>query len=156
MGLYNFSPEFVPFILDGTKVQTIRQTRKHPDKPGNFMHLYTGLRTKASRLLLRARCAHVGWIDVHPDGIYLDGLWLTADACNKIAWHDGFRSGRRAGAFARMRLFIESKGIQDEEGVLRGKIYFWDWPGLIKDARNCAPSVQPGKRKSRQRKEIGR
>ena len=46
MGLYNFRERFAPFILSGKKTHTIRAVRIHPDKPGNILYLYTGLRTK--------------------------------------------------------------------------------------------------------------
>jgi uncharacterized protein YqfB (UPF0267 family) len=43
MGLYNFQPRFVPFILSGEKTRTIRSVRKNPDKPGDMLYLYRGL-----------------------------------------------------------------------------------------------------------------
>ena len=48
MGLYNFKPQFVPFILNGTKAHTIRAIRKDGlvDEPGDTMFLYTGLRQR--------------------------------------------------------------------------------------------------------------
>jgi len=46
VGLYNFRERFAPFILSGKKTHTIRAVRIHPDKPGNILYLYTGLRTK--------------------------------------------------------------------------------------------------------------
>lgn len=51
MGLYNFQERFVAAILAREKRHTIRGLRAHPDEPGDTMHLYTGLRTKKSRLL---------------------------------------------------------------------------------------------------------
>lgn len=53
MGLYNFQKQFVPHILSGSKQHTIRAERRHQDKPGDTMHLYTGLRQKGARLLMR-------------------------------------------------------------------------------------------------------
>lgn len=52
MGLYNFQSRFVPFIIAGKKTHTIRAIRVHPDKPGNTLYLYTGLRTKKAKLLM--------------------------------------------------------------------------------------------------------
>lgn len=68
MGLYNFQPRFVPRIEIGlihpddprAKTHTIRAPRKggREDKPGNKMHLYTGLRQKgAYRIEARAKDA---------------------------------------------------------------------------------------------------
>lgn len=56
MGLYNFQERFSAAILAGEKRHTIRAIRANPDEPGDTMHLYTGLRTKNSRLLGRASC----------------------------------------------------------------------------------------------------
>src|SRR4051812_22741705 len=100
MGLYNFKPQFVPLILDGTKTHTIRAPHKNSegapqDKPGSMMHLYTGLRRrgpiiqklasgevvrqKMSRLLGRFECVKVEEIEIAqmgPDGIsvWVDGI----------------------------------------------------------------------------------
>ena len=46
MGLYGFKALFVEPIRSGIKTHTIRGFRKFPDKPGNTLHLYTGLRTR--------------------------------------------------------------------------------------------------------------
>lgn len=111
MGLYNFRPQFVPFILDGTKTHTIRAERKFPDMPGDTMHLYTGLRQKAARLLFRARCVKTEFIRIETDwrvriGARIDldnpddiggpshpGGFIELDASEKglLAWRDGFR-----------------------------------------------------------------
>ena len=56
MGLYNFQRRFVPKILAGENTHTIRGVRANPDKPGNILHLYTGLRRKGATLLMRVPC----------------------------------------------------------------------------------------------------
>jgi hypothetical protein len=56
MGLYNFAPYFVEGVLDGTLRQTIRSPRLRQDKPGDVMHLYTGLRRPGATLLWRCPC----------------------------------------------------------------------------------------------------
>jgi hypothetical protein len=112
MGLYNFQPRFVPYILDGTKTHTIRAERGgHNDMPGNTMHLYTGLRHKGARLLMRVPCVKVEFVRISEDhrvfiGARLDldnpddlggalcpGGFLELDEDEKIslAWRDGFR-----------------------------------------------------------------
>jgi hypothetical protein len=107
VGLYNFQSQFVPFILDGRKTHTIRATRKNPDKPGNTMHLYTGLRQKGARLLMRVPCVKVERIRIfygHSGSksfhmIELDGNVLDNSECELLAQRDGFRS------FAEMMYF---------------------------------------------------
>jgi hypothetical protein len=100
MGLYNFKKQFEPFILEGSKTHTIRATRKHPDKPGNTLYLYTGLRHKGAKLLFQAPCLKVEEIfidsrELKPDETYIDmrinGIRLSWDEKNALAWRDGFR-----------------------------------------------------------------
>lgn len=100
MGLYNFKPQFVPHILSGDKCHTIRAPRKHPDEPGDTMHLYSGLRTKKATLLMRVPCVKVEEIKidthrVHPGGqwqeqIWVDGIRLAPDEREALARKDGF------------------------------------------------------------------
>lgn len=91
MGLYNFKSQFAPWILDGSKKHTIRPERRNPDKPGNKVHLYTGLRTRACRRLLVAECTAVRHIRIDQQGIAIDGEQLSPDECNAMAFTDGFR-----------------------------------------------------------------
>lgn len=103
MGLYNFQSRFVPFILDGRKTHTIRAMRVHSDKPGNILHLYTGLRQKGARLLMRVPCVKVEEIRIALDGVagrggnrkwevhvWIDGERLDRDERELLARRDGF------------------------------------------------------------------
>lgn len=93
MGLYNFQKRFAPAILEGSKRHTIRGRRSHPDKPGNTLHLYTGLRQKGSRLLMRVPCTRVEEITITQDGlIKLDGRYLSRREQEELAMADGFAS----------------------------------------------------------------
>jgi hypothetical protein len=94
MGLYNFKAQFVPHILDGSKTHTIRAARVHPDKPGNTLHLYTGLRQKGARLLMRAKCTKVETIEIRAEDqtIRVDGEWLSESEEEQLAKRDGFKS----------------------------------------------------------------
>ena len=115
MGLYNFDARLVPFILDETKTHTIRSTRLHPDTPGKIMHLYTGLRQKGSRLLMRVPCVHVEEISIAQDhSILIGGQALSADECESLASRDGFPS------FADMMSFWAGRL------PFRGHVYHWD------------------------------
>lgn len=105
MGLYNFQRRFVPKILSGEKTHTIRAERAHPDKPGNTLHLYTGLRTKKARLLMRVPCMKVEGIEIRSDvavvdppsgdvysliRVFIGGEQLAWDECDSFARRDGF------------------------------------------------------------------
>lgn len=93
MGLYNFKAQFVPHVLNGSKTHTIRATRAHVDKPGNTVHLYTGLRQKGARLLMRATCTRVQEIRIDGNGfIFIDGVELDGDEVEQLAQRDGFAS----------------------------------------------------------------
>lgn len=50
---YSFKPQFAPQVEAGSKVQTIRRERKDRRRPveGDLVKLYSGLRTKNTRLL---------------------------------------------------------------------------------------------------------
>jgi hypothetical protein len=98
MGLYNFKQQFVTPIVTGRKKHTIRGVRRYPDKPGNTMHLYTGLRTKSAKLIKRVVCAKIERIDILLDQnterwtIYLDGAPLDLSESESLARRDGFSS----------------------------------------------------------------
>jgi hypothetical protein len=113
MGLYNFQARFVPFIQSGNKTHTIRSIRKNPDKPGNTLHLYTGLRTKkATRILPPVQCVKVEEIEIK-DGIFgdenhasvcVDGIDLDRSERETLARRDGFPSFEAMIQFWRGRL----------------------------------------------------
>jgi hypothetical protein len=102
MGLYNFKQRFAPFILSGAKTHTIRAARRYPDKPGNTLHLYTGLRTKNTKLLMRVECVKVEEIRIWPIiramgtlrtlGVAIDDVELNDSECEQLARRDGFSS----------------------------------------------------------------
>jgi len=103
MGLYNFQERFVPFILDGRKTHTIRAARTNPDKPGNTLHLYTGLRHKGARLLMRVPCVKVEEIEICGLAIAIDGIELSRSEREALARRDGFQD------FAEMMQFWEGR-----------------------------------------------
>lgn len=115
MPAYSFQEMFVPFVLDGSKHQTIRSRRKHPAKVGDTLYLYYGLRTKHCRKLKEVRCINTYTICITSVGNILDyGKFLDPDelklallnpfderlsfeplsyyAANRLAWKDGFRN----------------------------------------------------------------
>jgi len=100
MGLYNFQQRFVPKILSGEKTHTIRAERANPDKAGNVLHLYTGLRTKKARLLMRTICVKVESVEIDACGhecncdpfVAIDGVELSESEREAFAKRDGFES----------------------------------------------------------------
>lgn len=100
MGLYNFQRRFVPKIRSGVKRHTIRGERKYPDKPGNTLHLYTGLRTNKAQLIMRAECLRVEPIEIDACGhecncdpfVAIAGVELSESEREALAVCDGFDS----------------------------------------------------------------
>jgi uncharacterized protein YqfB (UPF0267 family) len=94
MGLYNFKKRFVAYILAGEKTHTIRSRRANADKPGNTLHLYTGLRQKGARCLMRVACVKVEEITVAVDGtVTIEGVQLSDGERDDFARRDGFPGG---------------------------------------------------------------
>jgi hypothetical protein len=131
MGLYNFQPRFVKPILSGAKTHTIRAIRVHPDKPGNTLHLYTGLRTKQAKLLMRVPCVKIEEIAIRivtvndrigyqEYRIEIDGAELDADECGALARRDGFPDFK-----AMMKFWREPKNRLP----FKGHIIFWLYDG---------------------------
>jgi hypothetical protein len=118
MGLYNFQERFVPKIMRGEKTHTIRAKRRNPDKPGNTLHLYVGLRRRGAALLMRVPCAKVEHIRIRrrPQGVYIEGQLLSADECELLAQRDGFTHFAEMMEFWRGRLPFE------------GNIIHWKYP----------------------------
>jgi hypothetical protein len=102
MGIYNFQERFVPMILSGTKTHTIRSYRVNPDLPGNILHLYTSLRRKDAKLLMRVKCLKIQDIrifecyDIQKNScaksvkVLIEGMMLSRDERESLAIHDGF------------------------------------------------------------------
>lgn len=98
MGLYNFKERFITRILDGSKTHTIRPERSRPDKPGDTLHLYTGLRHKGARLLMRVPCVkieeieikHGVFFDENHASVVIDGVALDHGEREAFARRDGF------------------------------------------------------------------
>lgn len=112
MGLYNFQSRFVLKILSGEKRHTIRACRRFEDKPGDVMHLYTGLRSKKAKLLMRVPCVRVEEIEIL-DGVFgdenhasvsIEGVKLDRSEREELAVKDGFSSFEEMIQFWRGRL----------------------------------------------------
>lgn len=98
--LLNFQKEFVPLVEAGLKPHTIRARRVdgRDPLPGDTLHLYTGLRTKACRLLRREPCQYTAEVTIQPSAgdvhhVLLGGRPLDQDEVETLARVDGFASG---------------------------------------------------------------
>ena len=92
MPAYNFQSRFAPPILSGAKFTAIR---RNPAKVGSTAYLFTGMRTKACKLLGYSeivRCDHItiGRKDNGMANIKLGSRQLSVIAANDIARRDGF------------------------------------------------------------------
>jgi hypothetical protein len=123
MGIYNFQERFVPMILAGTKTHTIRACRVHPDKRGNTLYLYAGLRHKGARLLMRVPCVNVQEIAIFPNGlVWIDNQFLQSDECESLARRDGFST------FQEM---IEFWKAPKNRLPFKGQIIHWIAPAAV-------------------------
>ena len=93
MVAYNFQPEFADKILSGVKYSTIRPNgkRRHAQR-GDWVQLYTGMRTKACTLLDTVQCVACLPIEVHADRIVINGHQLPADMLGDFARQEGFET----------------------------------------------------------------
>jgi hypothetical protein len=92
--LFNFKRQFVPAVESGEKLRTIRRNRNDGKRPvpGDIACLYTGLRTRSTRLLREAkvlRCLAVR-IDFEDYSIVVDGHKLDHTERGEFARADGF------------------------------------------------------------------
>lgn len=114
MGLYNFRPRFEEPIVRGLKTHTIRARRKYPDKPGDTMHMYIGLRQKGARLLMRRPCVKVQEIEIWERGVVIDGITLDHAERDALAVSDGFSSG-----------WLEMLAFWEGRLPFKGNIFHW-------------------------------
>jgi hypothetical protein len=113
--LFNFKPQFVPLVKSGKKRQTVRATRAdgRVPRPGDVAKLYTGLRTRNTRLLMAAdiiACDPVR-IDFEERAFVLGGERLRLGTLEQFAKEDGF-----ANATEMIDWFKGTHGPDDFEG----------------------------------------
>jgi hypothetical protein len=100
---FNFKAHLAPMVERGSKTQTVRAMRVDGRMPvaGDVVKLYTGLRTKQTRLLRpMTQITLVEYIELRPneDGrgvgeVWLDHRLLDANEACEFAVRDGFRDG---------------------------------------------------------------
>ncbi len=127
--LLGFKRRFAPYVEDGSKTHTIRAIRKNPPRVGETCHCYVDPRQKTMRLLGRWPCVKVETIDIDsvPDyhwtdvEVTIDGVRLSMDECNALAWRDGFRSSKFNNHFEEMVAFWNGRL------PFRGHVIHWKW-----------------------------
>lgn len=131
MGLYNFQARFVPFIRSGEKKHTIRAVRAHPDKPGNVLYLYTGLRTKEAKLIKRVECVKVETIEIHgyspteSGEVIIEGVTLSNDEREAFALRDGFQPSAVAKGRGQLTAWANMLFFWDGRLPFKGQIIHW-------------------------------
>lgn len=97
--IIGFKPEFVPKIISGTKIHTIRDDEHDRWKPGMTMHMATGVRTKNYNQFHTAIVISVQRILIYPTPWEMIVIWdgdthtcLCEDNIKLLAKHDGFDS----------------------------------------------------------------
>lgn len=116
MPAFGFMPEFVPLILAGTKIQTVRRTRRCV--PGMTMQMFTGMRTKACRRFAEMRCALVDQVRIEPHGLTFGDKSAHPDD-DGFARLDGFRD------YADMLAWFQR---HNREVAFIGHVHRWDPP----------------------------
>ncbi|MBD2039221.1 hypothetical protein [Microcoleus sp. FACHB-672] len=92
MPLISFSV-FKDKILSGEKLQTIRELRKYPIKPGDTLYLWWKSRTPEREFLGEAICTEVLPVEILGSSLTVDGNLIDSlEEKTKFAKDDGFES----------------------------------------------------------------
>lgn len=124
MPALNFKARFAETVSRGYKRQTIRAARKdgRPSAtPGADLYLYTGMRTKACRLLGTAPCTRVRLIRIDEDSVTLDDRVLSADETSALARADGLADTAEFLAFFQKLHGLPFTGCLIEWGEIKTK-----------------------------------
>jgi hypothetical protein len=99
--LLNFQKQFAPLIERDEKRQTIRQRRRDgkTPKPGETLHLYTGLRTHAARKLgertvVECFPVHFDLEELGARVVVVNGIRLHVGEADAFARLDGFQNAQ--------------------------------------------------------------
>jgi hypothetical protein len=94
--VFNFKRQFAESVATGAKRQTIRLHRKDGRVPrlGETVKLYTGLRTKATRLLATGTVSDCFAVEIDParGKVKIRGIGLASWMADDFARRDGFEN----------------------------------------------------------------
>lgn len=105
MAAYNFQKQFVPLIESGAKRSTIRARRKNGylPRPGDLLRLYSGMRTKACKLIREVPVTKVVPVTIYARhgcaDVILDGKRLGDYEVAALAASDGFKGVQQFAEF---------------------------------------------------------
>lgn len=112
----NFKSRFAESVANGTKRQTIRAKRKRPIQVGDYLHLYSGMRTSNCRKLIEElpKCKEVLVITIldylNPISLQTpfqdDWRELSSEEAEQLAKDDGFDS-----LYSMIEFFEETHGL---------------------------------------------
>lgn len=130
MVAYSFQKRFAEPILAGTKRQTIRADRRRHARPGEQLQLYTGMRTKHCRLILRATCESITPVRLRlhrafgPMTFIVGDRLLSVDEMEEFAQADGF-GAEGYGVLDMTSFWFEQHGKGAEKIDFRGVLIRW-------------------------------
>ena len=126
MPAFSFKKQFVPYVLDGSKRQTIRSRRKRATKKGDTLYLYYGLRTKSCKKLMEVKCRKVQKIYITWFGtVFIDGKKLTDKKRDLLAYNDGFRHQGDPGRISNCSEIMLRWWTQTHSLPFTGSIIYW-------------------------------
>lgn len=113
MPTLNFKAKFEKPIADGKKRQTIRKQWTRPIKAGDTLYLYTGLRTKKTKLIKEVKCEKVVPIVIEKNQYTLEGDTVFQDAqrLKTFAKRDGFATWNEFVSFFEENYGLPFKGV---------------------------------------------
>lgn len=132
MVAYSFKQRFVEPIQFGEKRQTVRGGRRRHARPGDMLQLYTGMRTKACKRIVRdvlctsALPVTLVFGEDEPLRVIVAGAYMDPDY---FAHCDGFKDQHDLVAFWRAE-----HAVQPGDSF-HGTLIEWDWPPEDDDER---------------------
>lgn len=119
--LLGFKKRFVEPINKGTKIHTFRGEPKRMPKPGETLHMYTGLRTKHCELIgkdktLKSKQKLLIFFEADKPEIFVDGKRLWWYEREEMYVNDGFADEAD---------FIAYWNPEREEKQFEGIIFHW-------------------------------
>ena len=110
MTAFSFKPYMAPKILDGTKLSTIRSTKRC--EVGDTMQLYTGMRTKKCKKLKDVVCIGVAPIMIREPDIWaiIGKIEGNIHPANVLHLQEGFKNAQEFLEFFRQEYGLPYRG----------------------------------------------
>jgi hypothetical protein len=131
MPLIGFKKEFSEKIINGTKVHTIRASRKRPIKSGDTLILAIGVRTKQYKELMRVTCKRVQKIRLEYDkessdvNVIVEGSVLSFTDMIAFSKRDGFESVYDFFVWFFEKSTLISDLLEGDTIIFEGDIIIW-------------------------------